>query len=194
MTFCVVEFSYLGLCNVLCTEGLRSPSRLHWTSLGEDKLGARHRILNTKVARRACAGRAPGKHSPCRGPLSIQSFLRAAVGLPSTASPLLPAIDSSPSHEGLNWRIRRLRQVEVPPRLHAQSLASVAKTDTLSPNQAAPPSNYILNKSSNAAADLLSTPLWCIRWCIVLSVCCASLYCNLFDWAFPGHLWESRSS
>ena len=34
------------------------------TSLGEDKLGARDRILNTKVARRACAGCAPGKHSP----------------------------------------------------------------------------------------------------------------------------------
>ena len=26
------------------------------TSLGEDKLGTRHKILNTKVARRACAG------------------------------------------------------------------------------------------------------------------------------------------
>ena len=24
VTFCVVEFSYFGLCNVLCTEGLRS--------------------------------------------------------------------------------------------------------------------------------------------------------------------------
>ena len=34
------------------------------TSQGEDKLGARDRILNTKVAPRACAGRAPGKHSP----------------------------------------------------------------------------------------------------------------------------------
>ena len=34
------------------------------TSQGEDKLGARNKILNTKVARRACAGRAPGKHSP----------------------------------------------------------------------------------------------------------------------------------
>ena len=34
------------------------------TSQGEDKLGARDKILNTKVARRACAGRAPGKHSP----------------------------------------------------------------------------------------------------------------------------------
>ena len=34
------------------------------TSPGEDKLGARDKILNTKVARRACAGRAPGKHPP----------------------------------------------------------------------------------------------------------------------------------
>ena len=35
------------------------------TSQGEDKLGAREKILNTKVARRACAGHAMGKHSPC---------------------------------------------------------------------------------------------------------------------------------
>ena len=34
------------------------------TSQGEDKLGARDKILHTKVARRAFAGRAPGKHSP----------------------------------------------------------------------------------------------------------------------------------
>ena len=34
------------------------------TSQGEDKLGARDKILNTKVARRACAGRATGKQSP----------------------------------------------------------------------------------------------------------------------------------
>ena len=34
------------------------------TSLGEDKLGARDKILNTKVARRACAGNTPDKHSP----------------------------------------------------------------------------------------------------------------------------------
>ena len=33
-------------------------------SLGGDKLGARDKILNTKVVRRACAGRVPGKHSP----------------------------------------------------------------------------------------------------------------------------------
>ena len=32
-------------------------------SQGEDKLGARDKILNTKVADRACAGRTPGKHS-----------------------------------------------------------------------------------------------------------------------------------
>ena len=30
------------------------------TSQGEDKLGARDKILNTKVACRACAGRVPG--------------------------------------------------------------------------------------------------------------------------------------
>ena len=34
------------------------------TSQSEDKLGARDKILSAKVARRACAGRAPGKHSP----------------------------------------------------------------------------------------------------------------------------------
>ena len=34
------------------------------TSLGENKIGARDKILNTKVVRRACAGRAPCKHSP----------------------------------------------------------------------------------------------------------------------------------
>ena len=33
-------------------------------SQGEDKLGARNKILNTKVAGRACAGRALGKYSP----------------------------------------------------------------------------------------------------------------------------------
>ena len=32
------------------------------TCLGGDKLGARDGMLNTKVARRACAGRALGKH------------------------------------------------------------------------------------------------------------------------------------
>ena len=40
------------------------------TSLGKDKLGARDRILNTKVARWACAGRTPGKHSPFAGHLA----------------------------------------------------------------------------------------------------------------------------
>ena len=41
------------------------------TSQGEDKLGARDKILHTKVARQACAGCAPGKHSPVdRRPLS----------------------------------------------------------------------------------------------------------------------------
>ena len=40
---------------------LRSTSE---TSQGEDKHGARYKILNTKVARRACVGRAPGKHFP----------------------------------------------------------------------------------------------------------------------------------
>ena len=34
------------------------------TSQGGDKPGTRDKILKTKVARRACAGRAPGKHSP----------------------------------------------------------------------------------------------------------------------------------
>ena len=63
MTFCVVEFSYFSLCKVPCREGLR-PWGTWGTSLGEDKLGARDKLLNTNVARRACAGRAPGKHSP----------------------------------------------------------------------------------------------------------------------------------
>ena len=34
------------------------------TFQGEDKLGARDKILNTKVVCWACAGRAPRKHSP----------------------------------------------------------------------------------------------------------------------------------
>ena len=34
------------------------------TSQGEDKLRATDKILNAKVARRACAERAPGKHPP----------------------------------------------------------------------------------------------------------------------------------
>ena len=38
------------------------------TSQGEDKLEARDKILNTKVARRACAGRASGKHCPSQFP------------------------------------------------------------------------------------------------------------------------------
>ena len=43
------------------------------TSLGEDKLGARDGILDTKVARRACAGCVPGKHSPKEGlPVCLQ--------------------------------------------------------------------------------------------------------------------------
>ena len=42
--------------------------RSTWGTSGEDKLGARDRIRNPKVAHRACAGRAPGKHSP------IQAF------------------------------------------------------------------------------------------------------------------------
>ena len=52
------------------------------TSLGEDKLGARDKILNTKVARRACARRTPGKHSPIEPlptPLVIPFSGRARV-------------------------------------------------------------------------------------------------------------------
>ena len=45
------------------------------TSLGEDKLGARDKILNTKVARWACTGRAPGKHSP-------QNLTAVDMGMP----------------------------------------------------------------------------------------------------------------
>ena len=60
MTFCVVGFSYFGLCKVPCREGLRSIAVTWGTSQGEDKPGARDKILNTKVA----LGHAPGKHSP----------------------------------------------------------------------------------------------------------------------------------
>ena len=45
-------------------EKVCGPVRSTWgTSQGEDKLGARDRTLNTKVAHEACAGRVPGKHS-----------------------------------------------------------------------------------------------------------------------------------
>ena len=63
MTFCIVEFSSAyATCLVRKVCGVvRSP----WgTSLGEDNLGARDRVLNTKVAHRACSGHVPGKHSP----------------------------------------------------------------------------------------------------------------------------------
>ena len=70
------------LCNVLCTEGLRST----WgTSLRGDKLGARDRILNTKVVRRACAGSAPVAHranippSTLRPPCSVPLFVACTV-------------------------------------------------------------------------------------------------------------------
>ena len=55
------------------------------TSQGEDKLGARDKTLNTKVARRACAGRAPGKHSPLFRQLGLAPHA-GAVGLTSTTS------------------------------------------------------------------------------------------------------------
>ena len=53
MTFCVVEFSDFGLCNMLCFAGqVCGPVRSTWgTSLGEDEIGARAKILNTKVVR-----------------------------------------------------------------------------------------------------------------------------------------------
>ena len=40
------------------------------TSQGEDKLGAIDKILNTKVALRACAGCAPGAHQANIPPVS----------------------------------------------------------------------------------------------------------------------------
>ena len=55
-TFCVFEFSYFSLCNVLCTEGLRSSVVYLVDFLGGDQLGARDRVLQTKAARWACAG------------------------------------------------------------------------------------------------------------------------------------------
>ena len=39
------------------------------TSQGEDKLGARDKILEAKVACQACTRRAPGRHSPIGPPL-----------------------------------------------------------------------------------------------------------------------------
>ena len=64
VTFCVVEFSYFGLCKVPCGEGLRST----WgTSQGEAKPGARDKILDTKVARRACAGQTFPQGRTCGG-------------------------------------------------------------------------------------------------------------------------------
>ena len=44
------------------------------TSPGEDEPGARDKILNTKVARRACAGRTPG---------NVLSSLEQAVAMPN---------------------------------------------------------------------------------------------------------------
>ena len=41
-------------------------------------LGPRDSILNTKVARRACAGRAPGKHSPLKWLMAYASLLLSA--------------------------------------------------------------------------------------------------------------------
>ena len=52
---CVVEFSYFGLCKVLAGKVCGLVRSTWGTSQGEDKLGARDRMLNTKVARRACA-------------------------------------------------------------------------------------------------------------------------------------------
>ena len=52
VTFCVVEFSYFGLCKVPCREGCGLVRSTWGTSLGGAKLGARDEILNTKVAHR----------------------------------------------------------------------------------------------------------------------------------------------
>ena len=56
VTICGVEFSYFGLCNVLCMEGLQSIAwkvcslvQSTWgTSVGEDQLGARVGYLMQK--------------------------------------------------------------------------------------------------------------------------------------------------
>ena len=56
VTFCVVEFSYFGLCKVLCSENLHIVRSTWETSQIEDKFGARDKILTTKVAHRACSG------------------------------------------------------------------------------------------------------------------------------------------
>ena len=79
VTFCVVEFSYTRcLAEKVC--GL---VRSTWgASQGEDKLGARDEILNTKVVRRVRAGCAPGKHSTSI-PLIYSSSL-LAVGQQSS--------------------------------------------------------------------------------------------------------------
>ena len=81
VTFRVVEFSYFGLYKVPCTEGLRSSAVYLGTSQGEDKIGARDKILHTKVARRACTGTLP---------LSVYSVCPRPP--PHTSSPLAPNV------------------------------------------------------------------------------------------------------
>ena len=50
LTFCVVEFSYLGLCRVCRREGLPSSAIYLGNSLGEDKLGARDSVQGARQA------------------------------------------------------------------------------------------------------------------------------------------------
>ena len=64
------------------------------TSQGEDKLGARDKVLDTKVAHWACPGRAPGEHSP------MCVFM-------STAFPPLPSNRENPPGSNKNPRARQ---------------------------------------------------------------------------------------
>ena len=87
MTFCVVEFSYFGLCKVPGREGLRSSAVYLGISQGEDKPGARDKILNTKVARRAEEGRRrpEGEQATVQGPAACEEVVlnRSAASLRS---------------------------------------------------------------------------------------------------------------
>ena len=94
VTFCVVEFSYFGLCNVLCREGLRSSAVYLGIFPRGDRLGAR--------ARRACAGQT---FPP--GPLTAAAAWNATD--PRSVSRITPdrgcRSDSPVGVEGSRWRV-----------------------------------------------------------------------------------------
>ena len=70
-------FSHISASATCFARKVCGPVRSTWgTSRAEDELGARDKIVNTKVARRACAGRTPGNRSPLVAPQ--QKALRAS--------------------------------------------------------------------------------------------------------------------